>query len=129
VLVETEKVLVEKNCGELLANAKAPQKNFRNLHNFVGIIYAYQRKALFPLSLPHTKVIGESHHTCMGMDEEKYMERVVGLGWRQDNGNRSNQESKFDFLATLVKIDNGQEKIKIICSNQQSNWLPLPAPP
>jgi len=29
---------------------------------------------------------------------------------RQDNGNRSNQESKFDFLATrqqLVKIDEG----------------------
>jgi len=29
-------------------------------------------------------------------------------GWRQDNGNRSNQESKFDFLATpqcLVKIN------------------------
>jgi len=22
------------------------------------------------------------------------------IGWRQDNGNRSNQESKFDFLAT-----------------------------
>jgi len=22
------------------------------------------------------------------------------VGWRQDNGNRSNQESKFDFLAT-----------------------------
>jgi len=40
------------------------------------------------------------------------------VGWRQDNGNRSNQESKFDFLAThqlghpthqcLVKIDEGQ---------------------
>jgi len=33
----------------------------------------------------------------------------VAVGWRQDNGNRSNQESKFDFLATrqsmrLVKI-------------------------
>jgi len=31
--------------------------------------------------------------------------------WRQDNGNGSNQESKFDFLATrqcLVKIDEGQ---------------------
>jgi len=39
------------------------------------------------------------------------------LGWLQDNGNRSNQESKFDFLAThecLVKIDKGQQKIKII---------------
>jgi len=24
-----------------------------------------------------------------------------GLGWRQDNGNRSNQESKFDFLDSL----------------------------
>jgi len=34
--------------------------------------------------------------------------RHQGLGWRQDNRNRSNQESKFDFLAThqcLVKID------------------------
>jgi len=33
------------------------------------------------------------------------------LGWRQDNGNRSNQKSKFDFLATrqgLGKIDEGQ---------------------
>jgi len=46
------------------------------------------------------------------------------LGWRQDNRNRSNQESKFDFLATrqrLVKIDKGQQKRKIVCSNQQSN--------
>jgi len=49
------------------------------------------------------------------------------LGWRQDNGNRSNQKSKFDFLATrqrLVKIDEGQQKIKIIRPNRQSN---LPA--
>jgi len=47
-----------------------------------------------------------------------------GLGWRQDNGNGSNQESKFDFLAThqcLVEIDEGQQKIKIVCTNQQSN--------
>jgi len=46
------------------------------------------------------------------------------LGWRQDNGNRSNQESKFDFLATrqqLGKIDGGQQKIKIIRTNRQSN--------
>jgi len=27
-------------------------------------------------------------------------EHNIGLGWRQDNGNRSNQESKSDFLAT-----------------------------
>jgi len=27
-----------------------------------------------------------------------------GLGWCQDNGNRSNQESKFDFLATHISI-------------------------
>jgi len=46
------------------------------------------------------------------------------LGWRQDNGNRSNQESKFDFLAThqrLVKIYEGQQKIKIVRTNRQSN--------
>jgi len=46
------------------------------------------------------------------------------VGWRQDNGNRSNQESKFDFLATrqrLVKIDEGQQKIKIVRTNRQSN--------
>jgi len=46
------------------------------------------------------------------------------LGWRQDNGNRFNQESKFDFLAThqrLVKIDEGQRKIKIVRTNRQSN--------
>jgi len=39
------------------------------------------------------------------------------LGWRQDNGNRSNQESKFDFLAThqyLVKFEETQQKIKTI---------------
>jgi len=44
----------------------------------------------------------------------------ITLGWCQDNGNRSNQESKFDFLAThqrLVKIDQGQQKIKIVCTN------------
>jgi len=46
------------------------------------------------------------------------------FGWRQDNGNRSNQESKFDFLATrqrLLKIYEGQQKIKIVRTNQQSN--------
>jgi len=39
------------------------------------------------------------------------------VGWRQDNRNRSNQESKFDFLATrqqLRKIGDGQQKIKIV---------------
>jgi len=44
-------------------------------------------------------------------------------GWCQDNRNRSNQESKFDFLATrqqLGKID-GQQKIKIVRTNWQSN--------
>jgi len=42
------------------------------------------------------------------------------VGWRQDNGNRSNQESKFDFLAThqcLAKIDKGQQKRKIVRTN------------
>jgi len=36
---------------------------------------------------------------------------VDDAGWCQDNGNRSNQESKFDFLATvqcLVKIEIGE---------------------
>jgi len=36
------------------------------------------------------------------------------VGRRQNNGNWSNQESKFDFLATrqcLLKIDEGQQKI------------------
>jgi len=36
----------------------------------------------------------------------------------------SNQESKFDFLATgqqLGKIDEGQQKIKIVRTNRQSN--------
>jgi len=49
---------------------------------------------------------------------------ALGVGWCQDNGNRSNQESKFDFLAThqrLVKIYEGQQKIKIIRTNRQSN--------
>jgi len=50
---------------------------------------------------------------------------VVGwVGWRQDNGNWSNQESKFDFLAThqrQVKIYEGQQKIKIVRTNRQSN--------
>jgi len=45
---------------------------------------------------------------------------LIGLGWRQDNGNRSNEESKFDFLATRqcpLKIDEGQQKIKIVRTN------------
>jgi len=39
---------------------------------------------------------------------------VVFLGWRPRNGNRSNQQSKFDFLATrqcLVKIAEEQQNI------------------
>jgi len=46
------------------------------------------------------------------------------LGWCQDNEKGSNQESKFDFVATsqcLVKIDEGQQKIKIVRTNRQSN--------
>jgi len=46
------------------------------------------------------------------------------LGRCQDNGNRSNQESKFEFLATrkcLEKIAEGQQKIKIVRTNRQSN--------
>jgi len=45
----------------------------------------------------------------------------ITVGWRQDNGNRSNQKSKFDFLATrkcLVKIDEEQQKIKIVRTNR-----------
>jgi len=41
----------------------------------------------------------------VGVRRNGFGGRVVG--WREDNGNRSNQESKFDFLATrqcLVKI-------------------------
>jgi len=56
------------------------------------------------------------------------MENIISLtprvGWRQDNRNGPNQESKFDFLATcqcLMKIDKGQQKIKIVCTNRQSN--------
>jgi len=63
-----------------------------------------------------------------------------GLGWRQDNGNWSNQESKFDFLATrqcLVKIDRGTTKNKNrphqptikFTGFLPINFLPLPAPP
>jgi len=79
------------------------------------------------------------------------------LGWRQDKRNRSNQESKFDFLAThqcLAKIDEGTTKNKNrprqptikftrflpisflpllappkVPTNQLINFLPLPAPP
>jgi len=62
------------------------------------------------------------------------------IGWCQDNGNRPNQESNFDFLATrqcLVKIGEGQQKIKnrphqpTIKFTQflPINFLPLPAPP
>jgi len=51
------------------------------------------------------------------------------LGWRQDNGNRSNQESKFDFLTShlcLVKIDKGQQKRKIVLPTDNQIY-PLPA--
>jgi len=58
------------------------------------------------------------------------------IGWRQDNGNWSNQELKFDFLATrqcLVKID---KKIKSSAPADNQiygllpiNFLPLLAPP
>jgi len=57
--------------------------------------------------------------------EKKKIENLCcGLGWCQDNGNWSNSESKFDFLATrqqLVEIGEEQQKIKIVRTNQQSN--------
>jgi len=37
---------------------------------------------------------GGSNNTFLGSNT------AFELGWRQDNGNRSNQESEFDFLAT-----------------------------
>jgi len=46
------------------------------------------------------------------------------LGWCQDNRNRSNQESKFDFLATrqqLEKIDGGQQKLKVVGPRQPTD--------
>jgi len=49
------------------------------------------------------------------------------VGWRQDNGNGSNQESRIDFLATrqcLVKIDEGQQKIKIDEGQQKKKNRP-----
>jgi len=49
------------------------------------------------------------------------------LGWRQDNGNRSNQESKFDFVATrqcLGKIDEGQQKKSSAPTDNQIYGLP-----
>jgi len=51
-------------------------------------------------------------------------------GWRQDNGNRSNRESKFDFVATrrcLVKIDEGQQKIKIVRQSTDNQIYAVPA--
>jgi len=45
--------------------------------------------------------------------------RIGLMGWSQDNGKRSNQESKFDFLATRLTRDN--KKIKIVRTNRQSN--------
>jgi len=52
------------------------------------------------------------------------------LGWRQNNGNRSNQESKFDFLLAtcqcLVKIDEAQQKIKIVCQPPANEFSPSP---
>jgi len=46
------------------------------------------------------------------------------LRWCQDNRNRSNQESKFDFLATrqqLEKIDGGQQKLKVVGPRQPTD--------
>jgi len=36
--------------------------------------------------------------------------RDITLGWRQDNGNWSNQESKFDFLATRQCLGRDNKK-------------------
>jgi len=52
--------------------------------------------------------------------------RARKLGWRQDNGNRSNQKSKSDFWPTrqcLAKIDEGQQKIKIVRTTRGENGL------
>jgi len=48
----------------------------------------------------------------------KCLSRRGELGWRQDNGPRSNQESKFDFLA-LVEIDK-----KSAPTDNQIYWVP-----
>jgi len=58
-----------------------------------------------------TKASSTSQHQTNQSWDVDNSDCVTFLGWRQDNGNRSNQESKFDFLATrqcLVKIDEGQ---------------------
>jgi len=54
------------------------------------------------------------------------------VGWRQDNGNRSNQKSKFDFLATrqrLVKIDGFEgsvPRVAVTSPNGHSNTTAQP---
>jgi len=63
-------------------------------------------------------------HPLAGPLEQHLVKAPTPVGWCQDNGNRSNQESKFDFLATrkcLGKIGEGQQKIKIVRTNRQSN--------
>jgi len=68
-------------------------------------------------SLQHKKT---NFLCCSGSTKKKLHPVDFRLGWRQDNGNGSNQESKFDFLAThqcLVEIDEGQQKIKIVRTN------------
>jgi len=57
----------------------------------------------------------------LGISQPSSSFSAAVVGWRQDNGNRSNQESKFDFLTTrqfLVKIDDRQQKIKIVRTNR-----------
>jgi len=56
--------------------------------------------------------------------QQKKEKSIFRARMRQDNRNKANQESKFDFLATrlcLGKIDEGQQKIKIVRTNRQSN--------
>jgi len=58
------------------------------------------------------------------MKNEKFLLLTWLVRLCQDNRNRSNQESKFDFLAIrqqLGKIDGGQQKLKIVRTNRQSN--------
>jgi len=72
---------------------------------------------------PQTKIVQESQKR-KGEELPHLVKRpTLLLGWRQDNGNRSNQESKFDFLAThqcLVNLtrDNKKEKSSAPTNNQ-----------
>jgi len=71
-------------------------------HRVSGVVSSSSPRAVGKTKAPRRPLILPLIATNRESDKSWVVSDKI-LGWHQNNGNRSNQESKFDFLATCEK--------------------------